>query len=705
MNDIRLDASSVEEDLSPTVRIPAVRPSEEDRTPTVRIPVVKPQKRKQPAKLWKHLQLREIILLLLPIGAFILWFVSVQGIDPSTMNDYGLVSIMRPATIIALGLMSISFCLTLQNTRLRKPLLLLHIALLVFMLYGVTSLIETEPRFGTVYTHIGYTEYIIRHGSVDPGLETYFSWPTFFILGAFFTKAAGFSSAMSFVAWAPVFLNLIYFGPLFLILQSLTNNQRLPWLGVWLFYLANWIGQDYYSPQGMNIFLYMVILAILLKWFKTPVLQFPGNGHDQAVGVEVKGEYDGQGERRLSLWKKLRRWLTVSDTIIAPATTWQKVGLLVIMFGVFAFDVSSHPLTPFFVLAAVIALAVFRRISPLWLPVPMVILTAFWLFVMGHSFLVGHSSMVFDGFGLFGGTLAMNVSDHVVGTPGHIFVAKMDEVATALLWGLAFIGALRRLRRGYRDVTPILLAIVPFPLIVAQDYGGEMLLRIYLACLPFMVFFVASLFFEPELRFPTRTFNAVLTALTLVVQTLFPFVVFLILRPIYDVASRIWKRVSRFSGLWITTGILLLLLVFQGLFLFTRYGNELYYYVSPAEVNAMNYLYNVAPHGSILMRSWDEGPWQFQDDEYYDYHSLDDDDDLTPDIATNNYMGLVQYVKQHHPPAAYMVFLRSSQDSFAATSGLPTNRLKQIEQELLSSGNAKLIYKNQDAQIIQFVYQ
>jgi hypothetical protein len=190
----------------------------------------------------------------------------------------------------------------------------------------------------------------------------------------------------------------------------------------------------------------------------------------------------------------------------------------------------------------------------------------------------------------------------------------------------------------------------------------------------------------------------------LIGQTLFPFGIFLIFRPVYEAMSRFCKWVSRLSIPWITTGVLILLLAFQGLFLFARYGNELYYYVSPAEVNAMTYLYSVAPHNSILMRSWDEGPWQFQDDEYYDYHSLDDDDNLTPDIAHNNYMGLVQYVKQHHPPAAYMVFLRSSQDSFAATSGLPANRLQRIEQELLASGSAKLIYKSQDAQIIQFVY-
>jgi hypothetical protein len=290
-----------------------------------------------------------------------------------------------------------------------------------------------------------------------------------------------------------------------------------------------------------------------------------------------------------------------------------------------------------------------------------------------------------------------------VGTPGHIFVAKMDEAMTLLVWGLAFLGAFRRLLAGYRDLTPILLAIVPFPLIVAQDYGGEMLLRIYLIALPFMVFFVATLFYEPAFSSPRRWIIAGLAIPTLILQTIFPVVIFLIIRPIYNGMAHLYRRVARLAIPWTTASLLILLLLMQGLFLFTRYGDERNHYVSTAEVNGIRYLYQIAPHGSILLRSWEGGPWHFQDYEYYDYHSLDDDDDLTIDIKTNNYQAIVQYVKQHHPPAAFMVFMRSTQDSFAATSGLPPDRLKQIEHELLASDSAELVFENEDTQILMFV--
>jgi len=46
--------------------------------------------------------------------------------------------------------------------------------------------------------------------------------------------------------------------------------------------------------------------------------------------------------------------------------------------------------------------------------------------------------------------------------------------------------------------------------------------------------------------------------------------------------------------------------------------------------------------------------------------------------------------------------MRSTQASFAAASGLPPDRLEQIEHELLASGSCKLVYQNEDTQILQF---
>ena len=627
-----------------------------------------------PARLWQRLRLQDYIYTLLPLGALILWLFSLHLFNMRQMNDLGLISVMPPSAIIALVLITISFCFTLQDARFREPLILLHIALLIFMLYGVTALVEGAPRFSSVYKHVGYTDYFVRNGVTDPGLALYFSWPTFFILGALFTQIAGFHDATSFVAWAPLAFNVLYFGPLFLIQRSLTRNRRVIWLAVWIFFLVNWIGQDYYSPQGMNIFLYLVIIAILLHWFKRApgareksgnwfkrvfrarrVREKPGRERIEKHRVE---EHKNEGMSRWEWGKrKVRWWVEISDTIVAPSTFWQKVGLLCVLFGVFAFDVSSHPLTPFFVLISVTALVFFRRIQPFWLPFPMVIMTAWWVLVVGYPFLAGHSNMVIGSFGLLDSAVTLNVTSRVTGSQGHVLITELCLIMTALFWLLAFLGGVRRLFQGYRDLTAILLAAAPFPLLIAQSYGGEMLFRIYMIALPFMAFFVATLFYERASRLPTR---------------------------------------------WLTVGLIVLNVVFLGLFLFTRYGNERNDYVSTQEVAAVRTLYSIAPRGSILIRGWEGGPWEFQNIEKYDSYSLDDSI-LTVDIVDNEYEALNDYVKQRNPPAAYMIFMRTTQASFAATSGLPPDRLRQFEHELLASGDCKLIFKNKDAEIIEFV--
>src|SRR5207244_11753971 len=73
-----------------------------------------------------------------------------------------------------------------------------------------------------------------------------------------------------FVDWTPVFFNLIYLGPLYIIFTSATTDKRLVWLGLWFFFLTKWVDQDHFSPQAFDFFLYLVIIAILLKWFKVP---------------------------------------------------------------------------------------------------------------------------------------------------------------------------------------------------------------------------------------------------------------------------------------------------------------------------------------------------------------------------------------------------------------------------------------------------
>ena len=137
---------------------------------------------------FKRPNVMNIILLLLPLLALLLWSISLQTVTLNNMNDLGLISVLPPFNIIALIILMISFCLALRLPQMRQPILLLHLVLLIFMLYGVTTLVEEAPRFADVYKYAGYVEYITRNGSFDPNIYIYPNWPGFFILSAFVTQ-------------------------------------------------------------------------------------------------------------------------------------------------------------------------------------------------------------------------------------------------------------------------------------------------------------------------------------------------------------------------------------------------------------------------------------------------------------------------------------------------------------------------------------
>ena len=588
--------------------------------------------------------LRDVASVLLPIFALVLWSLSLRAVNIRLMTNLGLVSVLPASIIVALLLLTVSFCIALNQKSLRVTVILLHILLLIFMLYGITTLVEEAPRFAIVYRHAGYTEYIMRTGTVDPGLDAYFNWPGFFIFSAFLTKIAGYHDILSYAAWAPVFLNLIYLGPIYIIFTTATTDKRIVWLGLWFFCVTNWIAQDYFSPQGLNFFMYLLIIAILLKWFKTPV-------STQSRQLPRRLQRVGQLSSPV---QKVYMWVTAPETLSASQTR-QRPILLASILIIFAFIVFSHPLTPFLTIVSITALVLFGRCTPRWLPVVMIAMTAVWCIFMAQAYLVGHITGLLSDVGQLGSAINDNVTSRTIGgNPEHTFIVQIRLVMTLFVWGLAFTGAVVRLRKGYHDVTYVLLAVAPFPLLLVQSYGGEMLLRIYLFTLPLMVFFGASLFYTSSVRS---------------------------------------------KSLWMKGAVVVTCIVLLGGFLFTRYGNERSDYITNAELAGVRQLYHVAPPGSLLLAGWDGTPWQLQDYEKYNLDTMSDE--LSDAVVTKNVSAIVQNIESTKSPKTYLIFTRA-QKATAEADGLPSGTLDQLEHALLASGKFTSIYDNPDTQILLF---
>jgi hypothetical protein len=556
-------------------------------------------------------------------AAFAIWAIGITATDVRGMNDLGLVSVLPPATVAGPMLLTLSFALVLLAEPMRTRLVVLHIVAMVFMLYALPTLVEEVPRFNVAWRHVGITEVLTRTGEIHPEIDAYFSWPGFFALAALLTEIAGLDSALDLVAWAPVAFNLLYLAPLVLIYRAGAQDQRVVWLAAWVFYVANWIGQDYFAPQAFAYFLYLMILAIALTWF--------GRDPDPIPPIP-------------------RSWFRPFKPVITPhLTPVQRAGLFSILVLFFAVTVVSHQLTPFAAVGVILALVVVRRISPTGLPIVMLVVLGTWISYMTVTYMEGHLRDMVARIGAVDTAVAANLTDRFSGSDQHVFVLSVRAMTTLVLWSLAAYGAARRVVAGEPDLTWLFLAGAPFGLFLLQDYGGEILLRIYLFSLPFMSLLAA---------------NALLG-----------------LR-----SAPGWRPVT-------ATALALLLLL--GGFLVSRYGNERMDIASAAEVEGIEWLYATAPHDTLLVAASDNIFWRHRDYELYRY------DIVTDELLEMDTRRVVERMVDTRGGRAYLILSRAQRAALELRYGLQPSEWDEIQQRFDTAPELSLAYENDDIRIYE----
>ncbi len=610
--------------------------------------------------------MRVVIPLLAVASAVVLWGLSLPGVDLSRMNDLGLISVLSPAMFVALGILTISFCVAVHQPSTLVPVLCLHIIVLILILHGTPTILYGTLRYSWAWKHVGIVDYIQRHGSVDPSisfLNAYHNWPGFFALAALITEGAGLKSALSFAAWGPPFFNLLDLGGLLLIFNAFTRDRRLVWLSIWFFYLTNWVGQDYFSPQAMSYFLSLVILGILLTCFSvtaTPPLSvfkrrlvFDGVAHLFRRIVFDRSAY---------ALSQLRSTADRANTLDGAPRPLQRIALLVIIIVLFTSIVSSHQLTPFMTLLAVAGLVVFQRCRVYNLPLLMIVITVTWFVDMAVAFLNGNLYWIVQSIGSMDANANSTLINVQTVSYGLQIVAFVGRILTASIGGIAFLGFVRRLRHGYWDLSCIILALAPGPMLAANSYGGEMLFRVYFFALPFLAFFAAAVLYPSQ-------------------ET-----------------GRAWR--TPIVTIVVSIGLLV------G-FCFAYYGKERMNYFSKNEVAASQYLYNTAPSGSLLLDVDGDYPWAFEHYEIYSYQSLVFDTETANVITRRQQAALLRdpiaYISgvmgDTAHTGAYVIFTRAQEATSDENGYLPIGSLGRIESMLRHSRRFKVILSNPDATI------
>ncbi|MGI6129521.1 MAG: hypothetical protein ACOYEO_05450 [bacterium] len=168
---------------------------------------------------------------------------------------------------IAVGL--VSGFLTTRIKQEKLVLQILNYSFLLVALWLIPIVLQGTPRFASTYKTMGFVEYIYRTGRLNPADWElfYHNWPGFSLLAAAFWITTGIESIYPVALLYPVFMHSLMALVLYWLLREPTQDIGFPnaWYLAGAFYLiANFVNQDYFSPQSVGYFLLSIITVLLV---------------------------------------------------------------------------------------------------------------------------------------------------------------------------------------------------------------------------------------------------------------------------------------------------------------------------------------------------------------------------------------------------------------------------------------------------------
>jgi hypothetical protein len=584
-----------------------------------------------------------------------LWWFSVSWIRVGTLHDYGLLPAFPLSFFAALALLVASFVAAVCAPRPNEAVLAGHALALIVFLHGTMPLLFSEPFYPWVYKHFGVVEYINLHGRLDASVDIYQNWPAFFALSAWFGRVAG-TRPLEYAAWAQVFFNACNLVLLRYLFGSLSRDLRLVWTAVFVFFSANWVAQDYFSPQAFAFTLSLGLCGVILRWLLiAPDRAWMARWLNRAAAFVAR-----LGQRR-------RSGAAPEDE---PAGS-QRVGRRTarnIAIALFAVIVTTHQLTPYMLIVGLGVLTFLGVVRPRLL---VVLFT-----VMALGYLLPRLDFVQRYYGLLGSageplknvrTAAVGING-LTGEPGRVLCAHAARLLSLTIWGLGLVGVVRRLRAGYKNLGVAALAVAPAVIVLADTYGGEAIYRVYLFSLPWF---------------------ALLTAFAL--------------RPGGDDWSSV-RAVAR---------LLLPLAVLLGLFLPAYFGMAATNEVRPGEVAASQYYYDHAPSRSLLMIASPQFPVRLTGG--YDQFRLTIGE-ADPNLLTVKPSLRHKMLGDRHIPViaqamrdygggapAFLAVSRNGKVTSQVLGLLPPGSLDELERALSRSRRFRVWYRNADTTIFELV--
>ena len=590
------------------------------------------------------LNLRELLApTALLVIAVLLCIASIRDINPDNIGEIGLISILPPTAWLGLIAISAGFYLSLSTRLLKTPFAFLFLLVLVFFLHAIPAISYGTLRYSWAWKHIGIVDYIQRHGGVDrsaPFLAAYHNWPGFFVASAYLADLAGYKPLQiaNVAKYFPFILNTCYAMVLYAIYSRLTRDKRLVWVSIWMFLVGNWVGQDYYSPQGVSFLMYLVLVALCIGPLE----------NDPSIVAEPSGRMRRQVYRLVNL---ASRGYPARQGF---ENRWHKMAAAIAMLALAVGIVSTHQLTPVVMIVVLGGLAAIGRLDFGYVAFA-ALATAIWNLYFAAPFVADSIGQEVESFGSAFGHATDNLVDIVEVSKGQAIVSIASRGLTVAVAFLAAIGGIRRLIAGYVDGPAAVLALGPVAILFATSYGGEVIFRIFFFSLPFLAFFAAAAFF-----------------------------------PVARPGSSIFSRMAA-----TVVGAILVLA-----FLLANNGKDLQYRFTDDETKAAIWLYDHAPANTLLVEGARNYPSQFKNYENFTYLPLSNEDaDTRRKVVANPAVVIGRWLSDPKWDAGYVIITRSQKAYVYSQAKMAKGSLDHIEQSLTKSPRFKIVYASRDSMI------
>ena len=573
--------------------------------------------------------------------ALALWPLAVLQARGKEVDDFGLVSILPWPFWAGLASLGFGFALCLIAKPMPRALPTLQIVALVLFLHGTPTVVYDLLRYSWAWKHLAIVDYIQRHHAVDPVapfLSAYHNWPGLFLVTAWIGDALGLNSLdlSKIVKFTPPVLSTLYVFALGPIFRRFSQDSRLVHCALWLFVVGNWVGQEYFSPQGFAYLAYLLIVGLCIGPLSAVV------GDAARLGPLARGQ--------ARLAEFFARGVSPSRELARP---WTRMGAAVAVLLLISATVATHQLTPIAIVFALGALCLVARLNVGFF-IYAAIAEAFWVLYCATPFVVTVLRQQVTTFGQGINAASENLVTFDNASLGQVWVIVLGRGLTVAIAALSAAGAWRRLSLGYRDGVPLALAASSCFLLLSR-YDGEILFRFYLFALPFLAFFAAAAFFPgPE------------------------------------------KARGRVAPLaFALTGTL-----FAVAFLFANDGKDRWYTFPKDEVDASNWLYANAPANSLIVEGSRDYPCLFLNYENFVFVPISSErPDERKRIADDPVSVLADWLSDPKWSASYVMLTTSQKIYSNEEHVLPRGTLAAIENALLASPRFVLVKATPNAKI------